>query len=134
MLLSATLQAAATGTLFCTIDDRNLSFNLLGHTSIEHGAILDVHDGSLKLKAARSVGKEIEFPVSMENIFMQWDFDSDLRFAIRIEDPDRSREIVLAIIAARNEKLEKYLGRYVLQLVGGNKTERLEGPISCEGD
>jgi hypothetical protein len=65
---------------------------------------------------------------------MQWDFDSDLRFAIRIEDPDRSREIVLAIIAARNEKLEKYLGRYVLQLVGGNKTERLEGPISCEGD
>ena len=75
------------------------------------------------------------FDVAEDNIILQWSFDRDLRFAVHVDDPDRDGSIFLAIIAARNEKLEKYLGRYVLQFVGANATKVVKGRIkSCEGE
>src|SRR5271169_2392402 len=77
------LPAAATGTLFCTIDDQNLKFELLGNTRTEDGTIIDVHQGSLTLKPGRAAAKVATYGVAKDNIFMQWTLDRDLRFAIR---------------------------------------------------
>ena len=127
--------AAATGTLFCTIDDRNLSFALLGNTRTDYGTIVQVQKGSLNLKPGRYVKQAAAFDIAEDNIILQWSFDRDLRFAVHVDDPDRGGSIFLAIIAERNERLEKYLGRYVLQFVGANGTKVVKGRIkSCEGD
>lgn len=134
VLPAAAIPAAATGTLYCTIDDRNLRFDLLGNTSIDYGTIVAVHHASVMLKPGRYVKAAAEFAVSKDNIFQQWDFENDLRFAIRLDDPDNARSTVLAIITVRDEKLEKYIGRYVLQLVGGGATKVLNGRVSCDGD
>jgi hypothetical protein len=127
--------AAATGTLFCTINDRNVSFELLGNTRTDYGTIVQVQKGSLKLKPGRYVKAAAAFDVAQDDIILQWSFDRDLRFAIHVDDPDRNGSIFLAIIAVRNERLEKYLGRYVLQFVGANATRVVKGRIkSCEGE
>jgi hypothetical protein len=126
---------AATGTLFCSIDDRYLTFELLGSTRTDYGTIVQVQKGSLKLKPGRYVKQPAAFDVAQDNIILQWSFDRDLRFAVHVDDPDRDGSIFLAIIAARNEKLEKYLGRYVLQFVGAHASKVLKGRIkSCEGE
>jgi hypothetical protein len=127
--------AAATGTLFCSIDDQNVRFELLGSTRIPDGTIVEVHKGSLTLKTSPGVTKAPSFPITKDDIMMQWTLDRDLRFAIRVDDPDNARSIVLAIIAVRNEKLEKYLGRYELQFAGAKPAKALSGKIkNCEGD
>jgi hypothetical protein len=129
------LPAAATGTLFCSIDDRNVSFELLGNTRTDYGTIVQVQKGTLKLKPSGSVKAAAAFDIAQDNIILQWSFDRDLRFAVHVDDPDRNGSIFLAIIAVRNEKLEKYLGRYVLQFVGPNATRVVKGRIkSCDGD
>jgi hypothetical protein len=127
--------AAATGTLFCTIDDRNVSFELLGSTRSDYGTIVQVQKGSLKLKPGRYVKQAAAFDVAEDNIILQWSFDRDLRFAVHVNDPDRHGSIFLAIIAARDERLEKYLGRYVLQFVGAHAPKVVKGRIKgCEGE
>jgi hypothetical protein len=127
--------AAATGTLFCTIDDRNVSFELLGSTRSDYGTIVQVQKGSLKLKRGRYVKQATAFDVAEDNIILQWSFDRDLRFAVHVDDPDRNGSIFLAIIAVRNERLDKYLGRYVLQFVGAHAPKVVKGRIkSCEGE
>ncbi len=72
--------------------------------------------------------------MSKDNIFQQWDFANDLRFAIRLYDPDNARSIILAIITTRDEKHERYVGRYVLQLASASGTKALTGRARCEGD
>jgi hypothetical protein len=127
--------ATATGTLYCTIDDRHLSFELLGHTRTDYGTIVQVQKGSLKLKPGRYVKQPATFDIGQDNIILQWSFDLDLRFAIQVDDPDREGSVILAIMAVRNERLEKYLGRYVLQFLGAKGTKVEEGRIkSCEGE
>ncbi len=134
VLPAAAIPAAATGTLYCTIDDRNLRFDLLGNTSIDGGTIVAVHHANLALKPGRYVKGAAEFAVGKDNIVQQWDFADDLRFAIRLDDPGNSRSIVLAVITVRDEKLEKYVGRYVLRLAGAGTTKVLKGRVSCDGD
>ena len=138
MLAAAVISAppaAATGTLFCSIDDQNVSFELLGSTRLPDGTIVEVHKGQLTLKTTPGVAKALSFPLTKDDIIMQWTLDRDLRFAIRVDDPDNARSIVLAIIAVRNEKLEKYLGRYEVEFAGGKPAKALSGKIkSCEGD
>ncbi len=126
--------AVATGTLYCTIDDRNLSFDVLGNTGMDYGTIVGVQRGRLRLKPGRYVKNAAEFTVGKDNIFQQWDFANDLRFAIRLDDPDNARSIILAIITMRDEKLEKYVGRYVLQFVSAAATKTLTDRARCEGD
>jgi len=131
------LPAAATGTIFCSIEDRNLSFELAGDTSVEYGTIIAVHTGSLRLKPGRYAKSGTDFAVTKDSIFLQWSFDRDLRFAIHVDDPDNERTIILAIIAERDDRLEvdNYRGRYVLQFVGKNRTDVVNGRIkSCQGD
>jgi hypothetical protein len=135
LLSSPAAPAAADGTLSCTIDDRNLSLELLAITRIDQGFVVEMRSGSLKLKPGRYAKSAMDFTVTQDNVFLQWSFDRDLRFAMHFDDPDDNQTIVLAILAARDERVEKYLGRYVLQFVGANKTKVLEGKIkSCDGD
>lgn len=135
LLLCAVIPAAATGTLVCTIDDRNLSFELFASTSLDYGNIVQVHHGSLRLKPGRYVNKAAEFAVDRDSIYMQWTFGDDLRFAIRIGDPDSKREIILAVVTVRNERAQKYLGRYVLEINSGGPANVVKGRIkSCDGE
>jgi hypothetical protein len=135
LLPFAVLPAAATGTLVCTIEDRNLSFELFASTSLDDGNIVQVHQGSLKLKPGQVVEKGIGFAFNQDNIYQQWTFADDLRFAIRFADPDNKREIVLAVITVRNDSTAKYLGRYVLDIRGGGPNNVVKGRIkSCDGE
>jgi hypothetical protein len=122
--------ASATGTLYCIIDDRNLSFDLSGNTSIDDGTIVEVHHAALKLKPVRLVKTAAEFAVRKDDIFHQWDFDNELRFAVRLNDPGQARSIVLAIVTVHDERLEKYVGHYVLKLAGAGTTKSVKGRVS----
>jgi hypothetical protein len=124
--------AFATGTLYCVIDDRNLSFDLSGNTSIDDGTIVEVHHAALKLKPGRLVKAAAKFTVRKDDIFQQWDFDNELRFSVRLNHPGKARSIVLAMV--RDERLEKYVGRYVLKLTDAGATKVVKDRVSCEGD
>jgi hypothetical protein len=137
--LTATLPmvppAAATGTLYCTIDDRYLGFELLGNTRSDDGTIVQVQHGSLRLKPGRYARQAAAFDIAQDNIVLQWSFDRDLRFAVHVTDPERHQSIYLAIIAQRDERRGKYLGRYVLQFIGARGARVVRGRIKgCEGD
>jgi hypothetical protein len=95
------LPAAATGTLFCTIDDRHVSFELLGNTRTDYGTIVAVQRGTLKLKGGRFAKGNADFPVTKDDIILQWSFDRDLRFAVHVDDLERGESIFLAIIATQ---------------------------------
>ncbi len=71
VLLAGTVLAAATGTLYCTIDDRNLTFDLHGNTSTDYGTIIGVQHGRLQLKPGRSVKTAAEFAVSKDNTVLK---------------------------------------------------------------
>ncbi len=62
--------AAATGTLFRSIDDQNVSFELLGSTRTPDGTIVEVHEGRLALKTSRTVTKALSFPLTKDDIIM----------------------------------------------------------------
>ncbi len=79
LLATGSDPAAATGTLYCTIDDRNLSFEILGNTSMDYGTIVGVQRGRLTLKPGGSVKGAAEFAVSRDNSFQQRDFANDLQ-------------------------------------------------------
>ncbi len=110
-LAAPAIPAAATGTLYCTADDRNLRFELLGNTSIDDGTMVAVHHASLKLKPGPDLQAAAEFAVGKDDIFQEWDFANDLRFAIRLDDARNNRKIVLAVMTVRDDKREKYVGR-----------------------
>ena len=134
MLLQSVAPAVATGTLFCTIDDRNVSFELLGNTRIEDGAIVAVHRGRLILKPSRYVKRTAVFAITKQDIVEQRNFGDDLSFAVHAADAGGGRSIVLAIVATRDAGVEKYVGSHVLRLVRPSVTRRLKGATTCEGD
>ena len=74
-----------------------------------------------------------EFNVDRSNLIQQWDFDEDVCFAVRVDDPDHSWSVVLVVMTLRNERLGRYFGRYVLRLTAAGAAETLRGRTRCDG-
>ena len=136
-LVLAAVPASATGDLICSIDNSNLGFALFAATNREHGTIVNVAEGSLRLKSKTLLkvapGFAGELKVDRENIIQQWFLEGELRLAVNIDN--EHGELLLAIVGQLNRKLERYAGRYVLKVSSAGDTRTVKGQIrSCSGE
>jgi hypothetical protein len=130
--LSAAVPAGATGSLTCEVDDRNLSFDLLGNIGSGDGGAIQLIEGQIKLKPVRGKFDAREFKVAPENLSGQWSFGKELRIGISPESVD-DISIFLAIIAMRAKSgdgdLDRYRGEYVLKVQGPKGESVLRGRL-----
>ena len=101
---------------YLRIDDANVEFALFAATNREHGTIVNVTEGSLRLKSKTLLkiapGFAGELKVDRDHIIQQWFLEGELRLAVNIDN--EHGELLLAIIGQLNRKLESYSGRYIL--------------------
>ena len=130
--LAAAVPAGATGRLTCEVDDRNLSFDLLGNIGSGDGVAIQLIGGEIKLKSVRGKFDAGEFKVAPEHISGQWTFGKELRIGISPESVDEV-SVFLAIIAMRTNgagsDLGRYRGEYVLKVQGPKGESVLRGRL-----
>jgi len=118
----ATTPAAATATLDCGIDDAHLAFSLVANTNREHGTIVNLVGGELRLKAEALSKVGREFKLAREHIIQQWFQNRELRLAINIDTANGS--LLLTLTGRGNQSLERYSGRYRLKASFPDGSER----------
>ena len=130
--LAAAVPAGATGSLTCEVDDRNLSFDLLGNIGSSNGGAIQLIGGQIKLKSVRGKFDAREFKVAPEHLSGQWSFGKELRMGISPESVDEV-SVFLAIIAMRAKSgdgdLDRYRGEYVLKVQGPMGESVLRGRL-----
>lgn len=112
----------ATGDLSCSIDDANLDFAMFASTNRDHGTIVNLVEGTLKLKtgALAKIGRE--FKLERDNIIQHWMLQRELRIAVNVDTDNGS--LLLAITGQSNRTQERYSGRYDLKLSFPDGTTR----------
>lgn len=126
----AAQSASATGNLDCSIDDKQLNFELFALTG-GTGAIVQVNQASIAVKAGGDKALRDSRPIEQKHIEEQWIYGNELR--LRISIPDAKGEPVgsLVLIGSSKSGEESYAGRYVLSLdqAGGEKV--FKGRMKC---
>lgn len=131
LLALTTLPAAATASLTCDANDRNVEFSLLGNVGQSIGANLQLTNGSIKLKAVRGKNDEIEFDLEGAHLVQQWVFEKELRIGVMTAEKN-DVTLYLAIVAQQvksNDEGDRYQGRYVLKVQSPKGTSDLKGRI-----
>jgi hypothetical protein len=131
LLALASNPAAATASLTCTIDDRNLSLELLGNMGRGHGAVIQLIEGEIKLRGVRGKFDAAAFKIEPASLSGQWSFGRELRIGIMPKDADKV-SIFLAIIAERTkagEDLDRYRGSYAAQVSYPGGEMQLRGKL-----
>ncbi len=129
--LAAAGPAAATASLTCEADDRNLSFDLLGNIGSGDGGSIQLIEGRIKLRSVRGKFDAREFRISPKHLSGQWSFGKELRIGISPESADEV-SVFLAIIARANSgdsDLSRYRGEYVLKVQGPKGESVLRGRL-----
>ena len=129
--LAAAGPAAATASLTCEADDRNLSFDLLGNIGSGDGGSIQQIEGRIKLRSVRGKFDAREFRISPKHLSGQWSFGKELRIGISPESVDEV-SVFLAIIARANgadSDLNRYRGEYVLKVQGPKGESVLKGRL-----
>ena len=129
--LAAAGPAAATASLTCEADDRNLSFDLLGNIGSGDGGSIQLIEGRIKLRSVRGKFDAREFRISPKHLSGQWSFGKELRIGISPESADEV-SVFLAIIARANSAdsdLNRYRGEYVLKVQGPKGESVLRGRL-----
>ena len=129
--LAAAGPAAATASLTCEADDRNLSFDLLGNIGSGDGDSIQLIEGRIKLRSVRGKFDAREFRISPKHLSGQWSFGKELRIGISPESVDEV-SVFLAIIARANggdSDLNRYRGEYVLKVQGPKGESVLKGRL-----
>lgn len=126
--------AHATAAFTCTIDDANITFDMLANIGSGEVGSLQLTQGALKVKSARigKVGAEIE--VKDENLVQRWIHGRELRLGFSLEElvPDASASLV---ITGSRQRESVYVGRYELKVARDGKTQAFSGRIKdCTGD
>ena len=86
--LAAAGPAAATASLTCEADDRNLSFDLLGNICSGDGGSIQLIEGRIKLRSVRGKFDAREFRISPKHLSGQWSFGKELRIGISPESAE----------------------------------------------
>ena len=136
-LFLAVTPAAATGDFMCAVDDSNLAFTLAAATNREHGTIVNVAEGSLRLKSKTllkiSQGFAGELKLDLENIIQQWFFDRELRIAVNIDN--EHGELLLTLVGQANSSRQSYSGRYRLTVSNAGVNRTVTGRVKgCSAD
>lgn len=135
LLLLGVVPAAATATLTCEAEDRNLAFNLMGSVGQSTAAVVQMNAGSIKLKAVPGRYDAIEFEVGPSGLIQQWLFQRELRIGIQSAEKN-DISIYLAIVARQiksGDSGDRYQGRYLLKVMGPKGTLERNGRINgCE--
>lgn len=129
--LLATPFAFASANVSCSIDDKNLKFDLeaiAGRT----GPINQVNQASLRLKPSKSTA----VAVTREHIVQQWIVGDDFRLQVVIESEDPNGDSFdLRIVARLNRSkyvvnyVPTYFGDYTLTLIGSGAEREFKGRI-----
>jgi hypothetical protein len=127
--------ASATAGLLCAIDDANVDFMLFAATNREHGTIVNVTEGKLRLKSKTLIkvapGFATELKVEREHIMQQWFLERELRIAVSLDN--EAGELLLAIIG--QAKGANYSGRYLVKVSNAGNSRTATGRIKgCSGD
>jgi hypothetical protein len=115
-VMLAVAPAAGGDSLICTIDDRALSLELNGSTSMSGDTRVYVRYGRLALKPGTFSNEPADIPIMQSNLILQWILGRSLRFAIHVDRGDRGGTVLLTILATRPEQSATYGGSYVLKL------------------
>jgi hypothetical protein len=129
--LAAAGPAAATASLTCEADDRNLSFDLLGNIGSGDGGSIQLIEGRIKLRSVRGKFDAREFRISPKHLSGQWSFGKELRIGISPESVNEV-SVFLAIIARANSgdsDLSRYRREYVLKVQGPKGESVLRGRL-----
>ncbi len=133
LTLLTLLPAAATATLTCEADDRQVAFSLQGNVGRDI-AVLQVTSGSITVKQTRERAEITASPATPQ-LVQQWAFEKELRIGIQATAPN-DISLYLAIVAQRTksgDEGDRYAGRYVLKVSDARGTFELKGRIKdCE--
>ncbi len=131
LLGTAAVPAAATASLTCDADDRNLSFELLGNIGSGPGAAIQLTGGSIRLKGRRGQFDAAEFKIEPASLAGQWSFARELRIGIVPEDAGKIG-VHLVILAERTrggDGLDRYRGEYAARVTHPGGETQLKGRI-----
>jgi len=135
LLVFAAGSAHATASFDCSIDDRNAAVELHGNIGSGDGAMLQLTQGSIKLKAVRGKFDAVEFNVEKGNLVQQWTYAKDMRIGF-MTDEIKDVSVYLIIIAQEGkpkDDITQYKGRYILKVQSPKGATELKGTLkSCE--
>jgi hypothetical protein len=111
----AAQNASATGNLDCSIDDKQLNFELSALTG-GTGAIVQVNQGSIEIRGDDDKALRSRHAIEQKHIEQQWIYGNELRLRIVIADARGEPAGSLILIGAYKPADDSYAGRYVLSL------------------
>lgn len=122
--------ASATGNLDCSIDDRQLNFEIFALTG-GTGGIVQVNQGSIEIKVGDDKVLRSRRAIEQKHIEYQWIYGNELRLRIVVPDAKGESAGSLILIGAYKSADDSYAGRYVLSLdqAGGEKV--FKGKMKC---
>jgi hypothetical protein len=122
--------AWATGNLDCSIDDKQLNFEIFALTG-GTGGIVQVNQGSIEIKAGDDKALRSRRAIEQKHIEHQWIYGNELRLRIVVPDAKDEPTGSLILIGAYKSADDSYAGRYVLSLdqAGGEKV--FKGRMKC---
>jgi hypothetical protein len=127
--------AHATASFDCSIDDRHVTVELHGNIGSGDGAMLQLTQGSIKLKAVRGKFDAVEFSVEKGHLVQQWTYAKDMRIGFMTDDI-KDVSVYLIIIAREGkpkDDITQYKGRYILKVRSPKSATELKGTLkSCE--
>lgn len=126
----AAQNAFATGNLDCSIDDKQLNFELFALTG-GSGGIVQVNQSSIEIKAGDDKALRSPRAIEQKHIEQQWIYGNELRLRISIPDAKGEPAGSLILIGSYKSSDDSYTGRYVLSLdqAGGEKV--FKGKLKC---
>lgn len=134
LVASAAAPAFATAALTCSIDDANISFEMLGNVGSGDIGFLQVTQAELKIKSSKMAKPGTVAEFKAENLVQNWIYGRELRLGFNFEEMLSDASVGLVIIGSRSRRTV-YGGQYELLVSRGGKTERFNGRIKdCTGD
>lgn len=134
LVASAAAPAFATAALTCSIDDANISFEMLGNVGSGDIGFLQVTQAELKIKSSKIAKPGTVAEFKAENLVQNWIYGRELRLGFNFEEMLSDASVGLVIIGSRSRRTV-YGGQYELLVSRGGKTERFNGRIrDCTGD
>lgn len=129
-LLPFAQNASATGNLDCSINDKQLNFELFALTG-GTGGIVQVNQGSIEIKVGDDTTLRSRRAIEQKHIEHQWIYGNELRLRIAIPDTKGEPAGSLILIGVYKSADDSYAGRYVLSLdqAGGEKV--FKGRMKC---
>ena len=126
--------AAATASLTCTVEDRNLKAELIGNIGSDNGAGVQITAGEIVLKPVRGKYDAMTLPLEAGTVAQFWTLDDELRIGLHL--PDKNDTSGYLAILTRLVKgpgdIARYDGRYVLRTNGPKGPHELKGRAKCD--